>query len=150
MILLCIHMVLRGVYFSISVLTIARPQLPTKFINITTSIPISRFVARVSRTIRALAVQAGLVLLACVFLVLVVATVAISLVVAAAARSVHIPSTPAPASPAVPVLVLAVIIGLAKVTLIVSCLEARAKGAIITISHARSIWRIVIILADIP
>jgi hypothetical protein len=41
---------------------------------------------------------------------------------------------------------------MAIITLIVSCgLEARVKGAIITtIAHARSIWMIEIILADIP
>jgi hypothetical protein len=94
---------------------------------------------------------AVLILLGLVALVIPVAVPAVAVLVAAAAVPVSVTTASTPT--AEPVLIPAIVIELvlvAIITLIVSCLEARVKRAIITIAHARSAWMIVIILADIP
>jgi hypothetical protein len=92
-----------------------------------------------------------ILLLSFVTLVIPVAACAVSLLIAPA--TVPISVTTASTPTAEPVLIPAIVIELvlvAIITLIVSCLEARVKRAIITIAHARSAWMIEIILADIP
>jgi hypothetical protein len=94
---------------------------------------------------------AVLVWLPVVALVIPVTAAAVSVLVASA--PVSVPVTTASSPTAEPVLIPAIVIELvlvAIITLIVSCLEARVKRAIITIAHARSAWMIVIILAGIP
>jgi hypothetical protein len=94
---------------------------------------------------------AVLVWLPVVALVIPVTAAAVSVLVASA--PVSVPVTTASSPTAEPVLIPTIVIELvlvAIITLIVSCLEARVKRAIITIAHARSAWMIVIILAGIP
>jgi hypothetical protein len=128
-------------------------QRTPKLVDICIGIPFTRSTNATGIAARVSHAVLEVLAFVAVAVALVVKISAAMTVVVARSAAVSVSVTAASTPTAEPVLIPAIVIELvlvAIITLIVSCLEARVKRAIITIAHARSAWMIVIILADIP